>query len=93
MKQKSQGLKRKIVGFEMKDRGIPRHGYKVQVNDEEIGFVTTGYKSPSLNKNIGLALVKAEYANLGKEIEIIIRNKGVKAEIIDKKFYKKNYKK
>ncbi|EET84672.1 glycine cleavage system T protein, partial [Clostridium carboxidivorans P7] len=89
MKQKSQGLKRKIAGFEMKDRGIPRHGYKVQVNGEEIGFVTTGYKSPSLNKNIGLALIKSDYAALGKEIEIIIRNKGAKAEIIDKKFYKK----
>ncbi len=92
-KQKSEGLKRKIVGFEMKDRGIPRHGYKVQVNEQEIGFVTTGYKSPSLAKNIGLALIKADYAKMGESIEIVIRNKGVKAEIVDKKFYKKNYKK
>ncbi|NMM65283.1 glycine cleavage system aminomethyltransferase GcvT [Clostridium sp. P21] len=93
LKQKSKGLKRKLIGFEMKDRGIPRHGYKVQIEGQEIGYVTTGYKSPSLNKNIGLALIKAEYANLGKEIEIVIRNKSAKAEIIDKKFYKKNYKK
>lgn len=91
--QKKKGISRKIIGFEMKDRGIPRHGYKVEVNGEEIGFVTTGYHSPSLDKNIGLALIKSEYAGLGKEIDILIRNKKAKANIIDRKFYKKNYKK
>lgn len=92
-KQKSEGLKRKLVGFEMKERGIPRHGYEVTVNGEKIGFVTTGYRSPSLDKNIGLALIDSKYADLGNEICIMIRNKPSKAVIINKKFYKKNYNK
>lgn len=92
-KQKSEGLKRKLVGFEMKERGIPRHGYEVTVNGEKIGFVTTGYRSPSLDKNIGLALIDSKYADLGNEICIMIRNKPSKAVIINKKFYNKNYNK
>lgn len=93
VKQKEQGLKRKLVGFEMKERGIPRHGYEVTADGKNIGFVTTGYMSPTLKKNIGLALVASEYADLGTEINIVIRNKAVKAEVISKKFYTKNYKK
>jgi aminomethyltransferase len=92
-KQKEEGLKRKLVGFEMKDRGIPRHGYEVKTGDENIGFVTTGYYSPTLKKNIGLALIDSKYSELGSEINIVIRNKSLKAEIISKKFYNKNYKK
>lgn len=91
--QKEEGLKRKLIGFEMKERGIPRHGYEVAKDGEVIGFVTTGYFSPTLKKNIGLAIVDAKYAQLGSEINIIIRNKPLKAEIINKKFYNKNYKK
>lgn len=92
-KQRAEGLKRKLVGFEMEERGIPRHGYEVVVNGEKIGFVTTGYRSPSLDKNIGLALIDSKYAGLGNEIYIMIRNKASKAVIINKKFYKKNYNK
>lgn len=91
--QKANGLKRKLVGFEMKDRGIPRHGYEVLGNGEKIGFVTTGYFSPTLKKNIGLALVSADYSQLGTEISVVVRNKPLKAEVISKKFYNKNYKK
>lgn len=93
VKQKADGLKRKLVGFEMKDKGIPRHGYEVLGNGEKIGFVTTGYFSPTLKKNIGLALVSADYSALGTEISIVVRNKTLKAEVISKKFYSKNYKK
>lgn len=93
VKQKEEGLKRKTVGFEMLERGIPRHGYEVAVGDEIIGFVTTGYLSPTLQKNIGFALIDAKYAELGNEISIIIRNKKVKAKVVSKKFYNKNYKK
>jgi aminomethyltransferase len=93
VKQKAEGLKRKIVGFEMKERGIPRHGYDVAVNGEKIGVVTTGYFSPTLEKNIGLALIDAKYADLGTEIDILVRNKPVKAEVRSKVFYKKQYKK
>jgi aminomethyltransferase len=93
LKQKEQGLKRKLVGFEMKERGIPRHGYEVTLLGEKIGVVTTGYLSPTLKKNIGLALIDAKYSELGTEIDIVIRNKPLKAEVISKKFYKKNYNK
>lgn len=92
-KQKAEGLKRKISGFEMKDRGIPRHGYEVYADGEKIGFVTTGYFSPTLKKNIGLALIDAKYAKLGNSIEVMVRNKLLKAEIVSRKFYNKNYKK
>ena len=93
VKQKEEGLKRKLVGFEMKERGIPRHGYEVAVQGEKIGVVTTGYLSPTLKRNIGLALISSKYSELGTEIEIVIRNKPVKAEVVSKKFYKKNYNK
>lgn len=93
VKHKEEGLRRKTVGFEMLERGIPRHGYEVQAGDESIGFVTTGYFSPTLKKNIGLALIDSKYSELGTEIFIVIRNKKVKAKVISKKFYNKNYKK
>ncbi|WP_331681773.1 glycine cleavage system aminomethyltransferase GcvT, partial [Romboutsia sp.] len=93
VKQKEQGLKRKLVGFEMIGKGIPRHGYNVKVNDEVIGFVTTGYSSPTLNKTIGLAIIDSKYENIDTEIDIAIRKKVVKAKIINKPFYKKQYKK
>lgn len=93
VKQKEDGLKRKLIGFEMKDRGIPRHGYEVAADGKNIGFVTTGYYSPTLKKNIGLALVDSKYSELGSEIDIIIRNKSLKAQVVSKKFYSKNYKK
>lgn len=93
LKQKEEGLKRKLVGFEMIDRGIPRHEYQVMADDKEIGFVTTGYASPTLKKNIGLALIDPAYSELDTEINIMIRNKALRAKIINKKFLTKNYKK
>lgn len=91
--QKSEGLKRKIVGFEMIDRGIPRSHYDVSAACKKIGYVTTGSFSPTLKKNIGLALIDSEYAKEGTEIEISIRNKNLKARVIKKPFYTKKYKK
>lgn len=93
LKQKAEGIKRKIIGFEMIDKGIPRHGYEVKKDGETIGFVTTGYFSPTLKKNIGLALVDSGFGEIDTEIQIIIRGKAIKAKIISKKFYNKNYKK
>ena len=92
-KQKEDGLKRKLVGFEMIDRGIARSHYEVFADGKNIGFVTTGTHSPTLKKNIGLALIDSAYAIEGNEIEIAIRNKNLKARIIKKPFYNKNYKK
>lgn len=92
-KQKEEGLKRKIVGFEMIDKGIPRHGYPVVSDGKEIGFVTTGYLSPTLNKYIGLALVETAYTELGTQLEIQVRKRLMKANVISKRFLQKNYKK
>ncbi len=89
-KQKAEGVKGKIVGFEMVGKGIARHGYKVFKGEEEIGFVTTGYLSPTLGKNIGLALIKTEYAEMEGIIEIQIRNKKAEAKVISRKFYSKS---
>lgn len=83
------GLKRKLTGFELVDRGIPRAGYDVYKDGEKIGHVTTGYMSPTLGKSIGNALIDSKYTELGEEIDIIIRNKPVKAKIIKKAFLKK----
>lgn len=92
-KQKADGLKRKVIGFEMVDRGIPRSHYEVFAEGRKIGYVTTGSFSPTLKKNIGLALIEAEYAREGTEIEISVRNKNLKAKVIKKPFYTKKYKK
>lgn len=91
--QKADGLKRKVAGFEMVERGIPRSHYEVYADGKKIGYVTTGSYSPTLKKNIGLALIDAEYTKEGTDIEISIRNKNIKAKIIKKPFYTKKYKK
>ncbi len=88
-KQWEEGLKRKLVGFELLERGIPREGYEVYKDGRKIGHVTTGYLSPTLKKNIGNALVEADEAQIGNEIDIMIRNKPVKAKIISRRFLKK----
>ncbi|HEU4965646.1 MAG TPA: glycine cleavage system aminomethyltransferase GcvT [Bacilli bacterium] len=88
-KQKEAGLKRKLVGFEMIERGIPRTHYEVQVNGEKIGETTTGTMGPTVKKNIGLALIDTQYATIGQELDVIIRNKPVKAVIIKTPFYKR----
>ncbi len=85
-KQWNEGLKRKLVGFELLGRGIPRDGYEVQKDGKKIGHVTTGYMSPTLKKSIGNALIDIKEAELGNEIDIMIRNKPVKAKIIDRRF-------
>lgn len=81
-KQKEVGVQRKLVGFEMVDRGIPRHGYKI--NDEEgneIGFVTSGTQSPSLGKAIAMGYVAKDFAKEGSEIFVNIRDKNLKAVV------------
>jgi aminomethyltransferase len=85
--QKANGVSRKLVGFEMVDKGIPRHHYKIQNNaGEEIGFVTSGTQSPSLNKAIGMGYVRKDLATEGSEINIMIRDKAVKAKIVKMPF-------
>lgn len=88
--QKEKGPNVRLIGFEMIDRGIPRTHYNVSVNGETVGTVTSGNFSPSLKKTIGMALVEKDYAKVGQIIEITIRNKALKAKIIDMPFYSKN---
>ncbi|HNZ82213.1 MAG TPA: glycine cleavage system aminomethyltransferase GcvT [Sedimentibacter sp.] len=88
-KQWSEGLKRKLAGFELIGRGIAREGMEVQKDGVIIGHVTTGYMSPTLKKTIGNALLASEFTELGTEIEVMVRNKPVKAKVISKKFLKK----
>ncbi|WP_223591402.1 glycine cleavage system aminomethyltransferase GcvT [Neobacillus bataviensis] len=90
--QKEKGLPRKLVGIEMIDRGIPRHGYPVYKGEELIGEVTTGTQSPTLKKNIGLALIKTEFAGLESEVEVEIRGKRLKATVVPTPFYKREKK-
>ncbi len=81
-KQKEAGAERKLVGFKMMDRGIPRQHYKVlDADGNEIGEVTSGTSSPSLKVGLGLAYVKTDFAKAGTEIFIDIRNKSAKAEV------------
>ncbi|WP_400242342.1 glycine cleavage system aminomethyltransferase GcvT [Niallia sp. JL1B1071] len=88
-KQKEDGISRKLIGLEMLDRGIPRHGYKVFASGKGIGEVTTGTQSPTLKKNIGLALIQVDYATLVTEVEVEIRGKHLKAKVINTPFYKR----
>ncbi len=85
---KSEGIKRKLIGFVVDGKGIARHGDKVVGDDEEIGLVTSGAYSPTLEKSIGLALIRKNYAEAGSEIIIISRNKKLKAQIVKLPFYR-----
>ncbi|QOQ56897.1 glycine cleavage system aminomethyltransferase GcvT [Bacillus amyloliquefaciens] len=87
--QKEKGAPRKLVGLEMIEKGIPRHGYAVKKDGVAIGEVTTGTQSPTLKKNIGLALIKTEFSEIGTEVEVEIRKKTVKAKIVRTPFYKR----
>ncbi|HHT9145576.1 MAG: glycine cleavage system aminomethyltransferase GcvT [Candidatus Brocadiaceae bacterium] len=87
LNQKTRGIDRKLVGFEMIDRGIPRQGYPVFKGNEIIGKVTSGSFSPSTNKNIGLSLIQSQYAKIGEEFQIQIRDNRYNAQIVKTPFY------
>ena len=87
--QKAQGVKRKLVGFEMTGRGIARSHYKIVKGGKEIGEVTSGGPAPWLNKNIGLGYVAAEHSAIGTEFDIIIRDNPVSARVVPTPFYKR----
>ncbi|MDP4267474.1 MAG: glycine cleavage T C-terminal barrel domain-containing protein, partial [Bacteroidota bacterium] len=88
--QKSQGVEKKLIGFEMIDKGIPRHHYAiVDKNNHKIGHVTSGTMSPSLKIGIGMGYVKTEFSKEGSEIFISIRDNALKAKVVKFPFYKK----
>ncbi|MBI2638846.1 glycine cleavage system aminomethyltransferase GcvT [Candidatus Peregrinibacteria bacterium] len=87
MRQRQEGLQRKLVGFEMLDRGIARQHYPVYFQNEEVGVVTSGTPSPTLNKNIGMAYIRPALNIPGTAIEIKIRDNLAKAKIVKLPFY------
>ena len=92
-KMKEEGIARKLVGLEIADRAIARHGYEV-LDDKErvIGHVTTGYRGISVDKSIALALIETPYSAKDTEVQVKIRRKTFPAKVTAKKFYKKSYK-
>jgi aminomethyltransferase len=89
LKQRESGVRRKLIGFEMTGRGIARDGYEVALNGERAGWVTSGGPSPTLNKNIGLCFLPPEASEVGRDIEILIRNQPVTARTVPTPFYKR----
>jgi aminomethyltransferase len=88
-RQKEEGVKRRLVGFEMTERGIARDHQDVLINGERVGQVTSGSPAPYLKKNIGLAYVPTEFAKEGQEIQIDVRGRAVGAQIVPTPFYKR----
>ncbi|NLM16600.1 MAG: glycine cleavage system aminomethyltransferase GcvT [Candidatus Riflebacteria bacterium] len=87
--QKDNGTSKTLVGFEMPKGPAPRHGYIVKADGKEVGHVTSGLKSPTLGKNIGLTYVPPKYSEIGTKIQVVIRDKDYDAEIIETPFYKR----
>lgn len=93
-KQKAEGAPKKLVGIELNDKAIPRHGYAVlNMEGEPIGEVTTGYHTISTDKSVCMALIDAQYAKLDTDLQIQIRKKVFPGKVVKKQFYHKNYKK
>ncbi len=87
LEQKKQGVSKKLVGFELVDRGIPRHNYQIaDAAGKIIGTVTSGTQSPSLNKAIGMGYVSTSFSKLDSEIFILIRDKAIKAKVVKTPF-------
>jgi aminomethyltransferase len=90
LKQKEEGIKRKLVGFEIVDRGIARHGYPVYAAGKEYSTVTSGTMAPFLKKAIGMTYLPIANCRIGSEFQIGIRNKTVTAKVVETPFYKRN---
>ncbi len=92
LKQKERGVERILVGFELLQKGIPRHGYRIYSNGKTLGVVTSGNFSPILKKGIGLGFVHPQYSTPGAEILIDIRGKVALAVVVELPFYRKGHK-
>ncbi|MBO4215038.1 MAG: glycine cleavage system aminomethyltransferase GcvT [Bacteroidaceae bacterium] len=91
-KQKAEGVAKKLVGIELADKAIPRHGYTVLKDGQPIGEVTTGYHTLSTDKSVCMALIDSQYAALDTEVDIQIRKKVFAGKVVKKLFYEKRYK-
>jgi len=90
LRQKEGGLTRKLIGFEMTDKGIARDHYPVFINGEEAGVVTSGSHAPYLKKNIGLTYLPIEHTGAGTEIEVDVRGRRLAAQVVQTPFYKRS---
>lgn len=89
LKQKTDGIKKKFVGLEMVDPGIPRKGYALFIQDQQIGQITSGSKSPTLGKAIGLGYVAPAFAAVGSQVEVEIRGRRARMQVVEKPFYRR----
>lgn len=92
LKQKEEGIKRKLVAFELIEQGIPRHLMECFSDEGKIGFVTSGTMAPFLKKPIGMAYLDIKYSEIGTNFYLDIRGKKVKAQVVNKPFYKRQKK-
>lgn len=93
LKQKAEGTEKKLIGIELSDKAIPRHGYAIlNSNGDVIGEVTTGYHTLSSDKSVCMALIDSNYAALGTEVFVQIRKKTFPGTVVKKRFYDKHYK-
>ncbi|VVC03790.1 putative aminomethyltransferase [Candidatus Bilamarchaeum dharawalense] len=88
-KQKAEGVKRKLIAFEMTDSAIARHGYEFYSGNRKIGIITSGSYCPTLKKPLGLGYIETEFSTIGSEIEVMIRGALHKAKVVEKPFYKR----
>jgi aminomethyltransferase len=88
-RQKAEGVERKLVGFEVLDRGIARQGHPVLVDGRQAGVVTSGTQTPFLKKAIGMAYVPADRTGAGTEFEIDVRGRRLRAQVVPTPFYKR----
>ncbi len=93
VQQKAEGVSQKLVGIELADKAIPRHGYTVLHDGQPVGSVTTGYHCISVDKSVCMALVDTHVAKLGTALQVQIRKKVFDGTVVKKKFYEKHYKK
>jgi aminomethyltransferase len=89
VKQKEQGITRRLIGFEMQERGIGRDGYEVCCEGSNVGWVTSGGPAPTLNKNIGLCYLPVQHCEIGRSIQVMVRNQPVAAVTVPTPFYKR----
>ena len=92
VQQKAEGLKRKMVGFEVLDKAPARDGYPVIVNGVEVGSISSGSPAPYLKKNIGLVYLPIEYSAIGTEFFVVVRGRNIPARVVETPFYKRERK-
>ncbi len=86
--QRLDGVSRKLIGFELHDKGIPRHGYPLLIDDKVMGSVTSGMMSPMLNRGIGLGYLPVDQAQVGQEISVAVRDRRLAGQVVETPFYK-----